>query len=266
MVTGVTRFVLTRLRTILPEAMALTAVVADRLRGVSWRPAAEALKGSTESADKPFVSTGRAIRDALLFPHRHPENRCLGNAVRRINAHIEPCHAAGSAWLDCRTPWLWQQRSELIDDRSDVLDRLADLNAPEVSRRVTEADVHRWCALHAQLWVRPRRVELVAGNYCLASWSFRYRDFPRWLRRDACSRVEVDQRPRPLEWVWQYDCDLDGAMLVDSIEPVEQPEGLRPLPISSYVRLVTLDDCPGVVADTPLSSGRTLLEFLEPRP
>ena len=69
--------------TIVSEAMALldAAVVADRLRGVSWLAVADALKVSAEGAEERFASAERRFRDALLFPYRHPENGGLGYAA-----------------------------------------------------------------------------------------------------------------------------------------------------------------------------------------
>jgi hypothetical protein len=66
--------------TIVSEAKALleAAVVADRLRGVSWPDVAEALEVSAEGAEERFASAERRFRDAVLFPHRHPENGGLG--------------------------------------------------------------------------------------------------------------------------------------------------------------------------------------------
>ena len=69
--------------TIVSEAMALleAAVVADRLRGVSWLAVADALEVSAEGAEERFASAERRFRDALLFPYRHPENGGLGYAA-----------------------------------------------------------------------------------------------------------------------------------------------------------------------------------------
>ena len=69
--------------TIVSEAMALleAAVVADRLRGVSWLAVADALGLSAEGAEERFASAQRQVRDALLFPYRHPENGDLGYAA-----------------------------------------------------------------------------------------------------------------------------------------------------------------------------------------
>ena len=66
--------------TIVSEAMALleAAVVADRLRGASWLAVADALEVSAEAAQERFASAERRFRDALLFPHRYPENGGLG--------------------------------------------------------------------------------------------------------------------------------------------------------------------------------------------
>jgi len=66
--------------TIVSEATALleAAVVADRLRGVSWLAVADALELSPEGSEERFASAERRFRDALLFPHRHPENGGLG--------------------------------------------------------------------------------------------------------------------------------------------------------------------------------------------
>jgi hypothetical protein len=64
----------------LSEAKALleAAVVADRLRGVSWLAVAEALDLSAEGAKDRFGSAERRFREALLFPHRYPEDGGLG--------------------------------------------------------------------------------------------------------------------------------------------------------------------------------------------
>jgi hypothetical protein len=62
--------------TILSEAQALleAAVVADRLRGVSWLAVAEALNLSADAATNRFGSAERRCREALLFPHRSSKN------------------------------------------------------------------------------------------------------------------------------------------------------------------------------------------------
>jgi hypothetical protein len=69
--------------TIVSEAMALleAAVVADRLRGISWPAVADALELSPEGAEERFAPAERRFRAALLFPHRHPENGGLGYAA-----------------------------------------------------------------------------------------------------------------------------------------------------------------------------------------
>ena len=66
--------------TIVSEATALleAAVVADRLRGASWLAVADALAVSAEGAEERFASAERQFREALLFPHRRPENGGLG--------------------------------------------------------------------------------------------------------------------------------------------------------------------------------------------
>jgi hypothetical protein len=66
--------------TIVSEAMSLleAAVVADRLRGVSWLAVADALEVTGEAAEAHFATAERRFRDALLFQHRHPENGGLG--------------------------------------------------------------------------------------------------------------------------------------------------------------------------------------------
>ena len=68
--------------TIVSEATGLleAAVVADRLRGVSWLAVADALEVSAEGAEQRFAPAERRFRDALLLPHRHPENGGLGYA------------------------------------------------------------------------------------------------------------------------------------------------------------------------------------------
>jgi hypothetical protein len=65
---------------IVSEAMALleAAIVADRLRGVSWLAVADALEVSPEAAEEQFATAERQFRDALLFPHRYPENGGVG--------------------------------------------------------------------------------------------------------------------------------------------------------------------------------------------
>lgn len=69
--------------TILSEAKTLleAAVVADRLRGVSWLAVAEALDLSPEAAEGRFGSAERRFREALLFPRRFSENGGLGYTV-----------------------------------------------------------------------------------------------------------------------------------------------------------------------------------------
>jgi hypothetical protein len=69
--------------TIVSEAMALleAAVVADRLRGVSWLAVADALETPAQRAEERFASAERRFRDALLFPHRYPENGALGHTA-----------------------------------------------------------------------------------------------------------------------------------------------------------------------------------------
>jgi hypothetical protein len=66
--------------TIVSDAMALleTAVVADRLRGVSWLAVADALGVRADSAEEQFTAAERRFREALLFPHRYPGNGALG--------------------------------------------------------------------------------------------------------------------------------------------------------------------------------------------
>jgi hypothetical protein len=59
-------------------ALLEAAVVTDRLRGVSWFDVADALGVSAEGAEERFTSAERRFRDALLFPHRHPENGGYG--------------------------------------------------------------------------------------------------------------------------------------------------------------------------------------------
>jgi hypothetical protein len=68
---------------IVSEAVALleAAVVADRLRGVSWLAVADALEVPAEAAEMRFAATERRSRDALVFPRRYPENRGLGYTV-----------------------------------------------------------------------------------------------------------------------------------------------------------------------------------------
>jgi hypothetical protein len=69
--------------TIVSEANALLegAVVADRLRGVSWSTVAEALDVSAEAAQERFSPSEQRFREALLFPHRYPANGGLGHSV-----------------------------------------------------------------------------------------------------------------------------------------------------------------------------------------
>ncbi len=65
------------------EARALleAGVIADRMRGSSWCSVAEALEMSAESARERFSEAEREFREALLFPHRYPENGGLGYTV-----------------------------------------------------------------------------------------------------------------------------------------------------------------------------------------
>lgn len=71
--------------TVVSEANGLleAAVVADRLRGVSWSAVAEALGVSADAAEQRFGSAERLFREAVLFPHRYPESGGLGYTVAR---------------------------------------------------------------------------------------------------------------------------------------------------------------------------------------
>ena len=82
------------------KALLEAAVVADRLRGTSWLVVAEALDLSAEAAQERFSSAERRFREALLFPHRHPENGGLGYTVAPY-AVEEPDRVRGQldAWV-----------------------------------------------------------------------------------------------------------------------------------------------------------------------
>ena len=63
------------------EGLLEAAVIADRTRGASWQAVAEALDVPAECARDRFAGHEREFREALLFPHRYPENGCLGYTV-----------------------------------------------------------------------------------------------------------------------------------------------------------------------------------------
>jgi hypothetical protein len=63
------------------EGLLEAAVIADRTRGASWQAVAEALDVPAECARDRFAEREREFREALLFPHRYPENGCLGYTV-----------------------------------------------------------------------------------------------------------------------------------------------------------------------------------------
>lgn len=63
------------------EVLLEAAVVADRTRGASWGAVAEALDVPAEWARERFAEREREFREALLFPHRYPENGGLGHTV-----------------------------------------------------------------------------------------------------------------------------------------------------------------------------------------
>jgi hypothetical protein len=63
------------------EALLEAAVVGDRTRGASWQAVAEALDVPAERARERFAEREREFREAVLFPHRYPENGCLGYTV-----------------------------------------------------------------------------------------------------------------------------------------------------------------------------------------
>jgi hypothetical protein len=79
------------------EGLLQAAVVADRTRGASWQAVAEALDVSAERARERFAQHEREFREALLFPHRYPENGCLGYTVApyaveepdRVREHLD---------------------------------------------------------------------------------------------------------------------------------------------------------------------------------
>jgi hypothetical protein len=83
--------------TIVSEAMVLleAAVVADRLRGVSWLAVADALEVSAEGAEERFASAERRFRDALLFRIAIP--RTEASATRRCRTRSKSPGASASS-------------------------------------------------------------------------------------------------------------------------------------------------------------------------
>lgn len=57
------------------------AVVADRQRGCSWADVGNSLEVTRQSAQERFVDAEREFREAVLFPHRHPESGGFGYTV-----------------------------------------------------------------------------------------------------------------------------------------------------------------------------------------
>jgi hypothetical protein len=92
-------FITEEAATIVSDACGLleAAVVADRLRGASWAAVAEALGSTATAAEEQFRSAEQRFREALLFPHRYPENGGLGYTVApyaaeepdRVREHLD---------------------------------------------------------------------------------------------------------------------------------------------------------------------------------
>lgn len=101
--------------TIVSEANALleAAVVADRLRGTSWDVVAETLGVSAEAAQERFGSAERQFREAVLFPHRYPDNGGLGYTVA-------PYAVEEPDWLRRRLDaWVVEHRRSSGPDRDE---------------------------------------------------------------------------------------------------------------------------------------------------
>jgi len=101
--------------TMVNGAMALleAAVVADRLRGVSWLAVSDALELSAEAAEEQFAAAERRFRNALLFPHRHPENGGIGYTAAPY-AVEDPDRVR-----ECLDAWVVEHRRSSGPDRDE---------------------------------------------------------------------------------------------------------------------------------------------------
>jgi hypothetical protein len=123
--------------TIVSEAMCLleAAVVADRLRGVSWLAVADALEVPAEAAEAEFATAERRFRDALLFPHRYPETGGPGYTVAPY-AVEEPERVRNQ--LDA---WVVQNRRSSGPDRDEsepVTRGLAVMAGTWIAERISQ--------------------------------------------------------------------------------------------------------------------------------
>jgi hypothetical protein len=150
------------------EALLEAAVVADRTRGASWEAVAESLDVPAERARGRFAVHEREFREALLFPHRYPENGCLGYTVAPY-AVEEPDRVCEQ--LDA---WLVKHRRSSGPDRDEPLPvtrGLAAMSSTWISERIgqvlelTDALIKRELPAgvgydHAQLRHAQLKVEL----------------------------------------------------------------------------------------------------------
>jgi hypothetical protein len=97
------------------EGLLEAAVIADRTRGASWQAVAEALDVPAECVSDRFAEREREFREALLFPHRYPENGRPGYTVAPY-AVEEPDRVREQ--LDA---WVVEHRRSSAPDRDEPL-------------------------------------------------------------------------------------------------------------------------------------------------
>ena len=107
--------------------------------------------------------------------------------------------------------------------------------------------IERYLTLQAEIHVHfglgISRGRLVSGDYCAA---FHFLPLPEHLdvaHLDVLAS-EPDLRSSELD-------QMDAAMLVDVVEFMELPEGVRPIVLPSQMRLQSLDDCLSDWRDAP---------------
>ena len=115
------------------EALLEAAVVADRTRGASWQAVAEALDVSAERARERFTQHEREFREAVLFPHRYPENGALGYTVA-------PYAVEEPDWVRKRLDgWVVKHRRSSAPDRDEtqpVTRGLAAMSTSWIAERI----------------------------------------------------------------------------------------------------------------------------------
>jgi hypothetical protein len=115
------------------EELLAAAVVADRTRGAPWQAVAQALDVSAEQARERFAQHEREFREAVLFPHRYPENGALGYTVA-------PYAVEEPDWVRERLDgWVVKHRRSSAPDRDEtqpVTRGLAAMSTSWIAERI----------------------------------------------------------------------------------------------------------------------------------